>query len=52
MPRGNGLLVQYLDDDDDPGSTRSLVLIGRPWRLYGVLASDRELALRVAAALP
>jgi len=52
MPRGNGLLVQYLDDDDDPGSTRSMVLIGRPWRLYGVFAPDRELALRVARALP
>jgi hypothetical protein len=52
LPRGKALLVQYLDDDDDPGSTRSLVLLGRPSRLYGITASDRELALRVAAALP
>jgi hypothetical protein len=52
LPRGNALLVQYLDDDDDPGSTRSLVLLGRPGRLYGIVASDRELALRIAGALP
>jgi hypothetical protein len=52
LARGNALLVQYLDDDDDPGSTRSLVLLGRPSRLYGITASDRELALRIAAALP
>jgi hypothetical protein len=52
LPHGDGLLIQYLDDDDDPGSMRSLVLLGRPWRLYGVIASDRELALRIAAALP
>ena len=52
LARGNALLVQYLDDDDDPGSMRSLVLLGRPSRLYGIVASDRELALRIAAALP
>jgi hypothetical protein len=51
LPRGNGVLVQYLDDDD-PGSLRSLVLIGRPSRLYGITAPDREIALRIAAALP
>jgi len=52
LPRGNGLLIQYLDDDDDPGSTRSLVLLGRPWRLYGVIGPDRDQAVRLAAALP
>jgi hypothetical protein len=51
LPHGKGLLVQYLDDDD-PGSTRSLVLLGRPSRLYGVFGTRREQALRIAAALP
>jgi hypothetical protein len=52
MPRGKGLLVEYRDDEADAGAARYLVLIGRPWRLYGVFAPDRELALRAAEALP
>ena len=51
LPRGNALVVQYLDDDDDPGRA-VLVFLGRPSRLYGIVGSDRELALRIAAALP
>ena len=52
LSRGTALLVHYLDDDDDPASTRSLVLLGRTSRLYGIVASNRELALRIADALP
>ena len=49
LPGGDGLLIE---DADETGDERVLIVVSRKTRLYAITGPDRELPLRIAGALP